>query len=148
DIVVGCAGDQPSPPSDLPPGVPLCPPANRGTIPGTPFLQGFCVSPNCPRDHHIMGGPVYWPRFGRFSAGSVLYLSVENDSIRAFQVANSSSEGQAIINPTPTSQTSIVFAGHPGAILSLSADGEKSGSGILWANFASSNTGDYLMCNS
>jgi hypothetical protein len=141
DIVAGCAGDQQSPPGH---GIPPCPPENRGTISGTPFRQGFCVNPSCPPEHHVMGGPVYWPRFGPLSAGSLLYVSVENDPVRAFEVANSSSEGQAIINPIPTSKTSIVFAGHPGAILSLSANGEKSGSGILWANFASSNTGDFV----
>lgn len=91
-----------------------------------------------------MGGPVYWPRFGSLSGGSVLYVSVENDPVRAFEVANSSSEGQAIINPIPRSKTSMLFAGHPGAILSLSANGETSASGILWANFASNNTGDFV----
>jgi hypothetical protein len=138
DIVAGCAGDQHSPPF---PGTPPCPSTNRRTISGTPFRQGFCINPSCPlHDHHIMGGPVYWPRSDR----SLLYVSIENDPVRAFEVANSTSEGQEIINPTPTSQTSILLAGHPGAILSLSANGEKSGSGILWANFASSNTGDFV----
>jgi hypothetical protein len=141
DIVAGCAGDQQPPPGH---GTPPCPPANRGTISGTPFRQGFCVNPGCPSEHHVMGGPVYWPRFGPLSGGSLLYVSVENDPVRAFEVSNSSYEWQPIINPMPRSKTSIVFAGHPGAILSLSADGEKSGSGILWANFASNNTGDFV----
>ena len=141
DIVAGCAGDQSSSPGH---GIPPCPAANRGTIPGTPFRQGFCVNPGCPGGHHIMGGPVYWPRVGLFSGGSRLYVSVENDAVRAFTVANSISDGQPVIDPTPASKTSIVFAGHPGAILSLSANGEQSGSGILWANFASSNTGDFV----
>jgi hypothetical protein len=141
DLVAGCAGDQPA---GLPAGIPPCPVVNRGAIPGTPFRQGFCVSPGCPAEHHIMAGPVYWPRLGLFSGGSLLFVSVENDVVRAFPVANAVTGNQAIINPVAASKTTVSFPGHPGAILSLSADGEKTGSGILWAAFASGNTGDFV----
>jgi len=91
-----------------------------------------------------MAGPVYWPRLGLFSGGSLLFVSVENDVVRAFPVANAVAGNQAIINPVPVSKTTVSFPGHPGAILSLSADGDKSGSGILWVAFASGNTGDFV----
>ena len=109
-----------------------------------PIGQTFCgVDPTiasalCPGgpDHHIMGGPVYWARSPQ-AGGSLLYLSLENDVIHSFSVINGH------INPLlNATKTSTFFVGHPGAIMSLSADGEKVGSGILWINYASENNVD------
>ncbi|HVW85399.1 MAG TPA: hypothetical protein VHB50_11995, partial [Bryobacteraceae bacterium] len=56
----------------------------------------------------------------------------------------SASEGAPVLSTTPVSKTHSAIQGHPGAILSLSANGDSSGTGILWATFASDNTGDFV----
>jgi hypothetical protein len=110
-------------------------------VPETPFVQGFCLV--CDGEHHIMNGPVFWPRADT-SGGPLLYVSTENDVIRTFRVANSANAGAPVVRTAPLSKSPDVIHGHPGAIMSLSANGEQSGSGILWATFASDNTGDFF----
>jgi hypothetical protein len=112
-----------------------------------PIGQTFCVvdsaitselcpgEPEHPPDHHIMGGPVYWARSPQ-AGGSLLYVSLENDFIHSFDVINGH------INPINATKTSTSFVGHPGAIMSLSANGEQVKSGILWINYASKNKVD------
>ena len=79
--------------------------------------------------HHIMGGPVVWPRS---SGAPRFYLSVENDCVRGFVFTNP-------MNGNPVTLTSRVIPGHPGAILSLSANGDRPGSGVLWMTYALDN---------
>jgi hypothetical protein len=76
--------------------------------------------------HHVMSGPVYWQSA---SKGPLIYVTTESGKIRAYPL----NIAERHVNPQPISETQMVFARHPGAILSLSANGGKAGTGILWA---------------
>lgn len=76
--------------------------------------------------HHIMGGVVYWDSE---SKGSLIYVSAENDSLKAYQLSKATSS----INTAPVA-VGPTNNGHPAMILSLSANGDRNGSGILWAS--------------
>ena len=89
------------------------------------------------KDHHIMGGPVIWPR-ARADAVSV-FLSEESDCVRGFALASPltpPSQLSDLIQRQPVTATAQVIDGHPGAILTLSAHGDTSGTGILWMTYA------------
>lgn len=76
--------------------------------------------------NHVMSGPVYW---SSASKGPLIYVTTESGKIRAYPVSIT----ERHVNPQPISETQRVFLKHPGAILSLSANGAKPGTGILWA---------------
>ncbi|HZR41219.1 MAG TPA: hypothetical protein VFB12_13945, partial [Ktedonobacteraceae bacterium] len=87
--------------------------------------------------HHIHGGPVCWDG----PDGLCVYVWVENDGAKAFRFANghfdvtSTSQGPlgkpiSQGKPLPVSDT----LGMPGGALSLSANGQNAGSGIVWAS--------------
>ena len=74
----------------------------------------------------IWGGPVFWNRPAS-AGGPLLYHSGGNDVLRAY-----SFDGQHIsANAVATSAESN--AGQPGGVLSLSANGTKAGTGIIWS---------------
>jgi outer membrane protein assembly factor BamB len=88
--------------------------------------------------HHVMGGPVYWESSSR---GRTIYISVETDPIKAFKFAPGNpfvmqyDDDLLILNRDLqlVMRTERTIYGHPAAILSLSANGNQRGSGILWA---------------
>lgn len=96
--------------------------------PGGPGLP--LVDNNTPHPGHIMGGPVYWSR-SEIEGGARLYNWSEDAELRAYKVLPTQSR--------PISLPAIALgqeiqAGHPGGILSLSANGGKQGTGIVWAS--------------
>ena len=85
---------------------------------------------------HIHGSPVYW----KGPHGSFVYVWGESDRLKAFPMANAipqqqnakSSSWGIPAGPTegcPTTNHHWM----PGGILSVSADGSKAGTGIIWA---------------
>jgi len=87
--------------------------------------------------HHIHGGPVCWlgPN------GLSLYVWVEDDGIKAFHFANGQFDvtnnaqgplGKPISQGKPIPQSETL--GMPGGALSLSANGNEAGTGIVWAS--------------
>ena len=87
--------------------------------------------------HHIMGGPVIWPR-ARAGAVSV-FVSEESDCVRGFALASpgtAPSQLVDLVRREPVTTTTQVIEGHPAAILTLSADGDTAGTGILWMTYA------------
>jgi hypothetical protein len=78
---------------------------------------------------HIMGGPVYWPR-QQSAGGSRLFNWSEDAELRAYAVDPTAL--QPITVPAVHTGREIQ-EGHPGGILSISANGSESGSGIVWA---------------
>lgn len=76
--------------------------------------------------HRVMGGPVYWESAAK---DPLIYVSIENGPIQAYSLNKLTKR----ISQTPVSKTSQAIIGHPGAILSLSANGTKAGTGIVWA---------------
>jgi hypothetical protein len=74
----------------------------------------------------IYGSPVYW---NSPDHGPLVYIWGENDSLKAFQLVN----GRLQTTPLATS-TMTLPNGRPGGMLSLSANGNTAGSGIVWAS--------------
>ncbi len=105
-------------------------------------VQDFYVSPpddpNNPypgdptKSHHIHGGPVYW----NGPNGAWAYVWPENEFLKAFKLAN----GDFLTNPVSQSSTIDPTGapggshGMPGGMLSISANENTPGSGILWAS--------------
>jgi len=101
-------------------------------------VQSFAAvsNPNCSQNpnqtHHIHGSPVYW----NGPDNPYVYVWPENDFLRAFKLAN----GQ--FQTLPISQSNTVepagvpggSLGMPGGMLSISANGNTAGSGIVWAS--------------
>jgi outer membrane protein assembly factor BamB len=83
--------------------------------------------------HHIMGGPVYWESA---SGGPIVYVSAENDQVKAYKVNLAQRTLQSF------QQTNAPTSPHPGVILSLSANGNRNGTGILWTVQQNRTSGD------
>jgi hypothetical protein len=83
--------------------------------------------------HHIMGGPVVWPGTDR----NTIFIAREDDGVYALRLG-----GDGLSEPSGSrkEKTSFTVNGHPGAILSLSANGDVSATGILWAYQATGQT--------
>jgi len=76
---------------------------------------------------HIHGSPVYYKSP---SAGPLIYVWSEADALHAYQF----NAGTGLFNPTPFSTShEIVPDGMPGAMLSISANGNVANTGIVWA---------------
>jgi hypothetical protein len=88
---------------------------------GTLIIQQFSVG------GHSHGGPVYW----NGPSGPTIYLWAEASSLRAYRFSGNR------LNTTSVSQYTGQTPTHPGAILSLSADGSTAGTGVLWATLTS-----------
>jgi hypothetical protein len=75
----------------------------------------------------VHSGPVFSNR--ATDAGPTLYVWLEHTNLQAFQFNGSS------FNTTPISQSTIVApTGHSAGVLTLSANGSTSGSGIIWSS--------------
>ena len=87
----------------------------------------------------IKGGPVYWNRFGvSADVGPWMYVWADNHSrLNAYHFNGTT------FDTTPISQSTLVsVSGSSGGVLTLSANGNTPGSGILWASIAYPDTGD------
>jgi hypothetical protein len=107
------------------------------------LLQSFVVAPmpNPPLQYyrHILGGPVFWPR-PTDPSGSRLFVWRMNDALRSYRVSDHFEDcDRQHVQPTGSENcrsiaTSIErITHHPGGILSISANGEKADSAIVWA---------------
>lgn len=75
---------------------------------------------------HLHGSPVYW---NSAQHGPLVYLWTEQDTLKAFRFAN------GLFQSSPFASGSITAPdGMPGAMLSVSAAGSATGSGIVWAS--------------
>jgi len=73
---------------------------------------------------NIHGSPVFWDG----PAGPRAYIWAEFDHLKAFRLV------QGVFRTTPEMQSDIAApTGMPGGFLSVSADGGKAGTGIVWA---------------
>ena len=78
------------------------------------------------RAGHIMGGPVYW----NGPDGALLYNWSEDSELKAYTVDPTA---PAPITIQPSRIGTFKLDGHPGGILTLSANGAQPDSGIVWA---------------
>lgn len=74
---------------------------------------------------HIHGAPIYW----NGQAGPRIYLWSEYDHLKEYSFKD------GLLTTTPTTQSAdTVPDGMPGGFLTISADGDKTGSAIVWAS--------------
>jgi hypothetical protein len=84
----------------------------------------------------IKGGPVFWNRVT--GAGPTMYIWPDNTSLQAYQFSGST------FNINPISQSGIVApTGSSGGVLTLSANGSASGTGIVWSSMPLNQDGDH-----
>ncbi|HEY2808963.1 MAG TPA: IPT/TIG domain-containing protein [Steroidobacteraceae bacterium] len=79
----------------------------------------------------LRGGPVYWQR-STANGGPLLYDWGASDALKAF------SFNGATLATTPSAIGTVTTQIWPGGILTLSANGETAGTGVLWATMATS----------
>ena len=86
------------------------------------------VAPPAPPQglHHIHGSPIIWDAPNR---GATIYVWAEADWMRAFTFRS----GRFDTAPADMTTMTTPALSMPGAMLSLSADGSRSGTGIIWA---------------
>jgi hypothetical protein len=77
----------------------------------------------------MLAGPAYW--------NSTLYLWCEADFLKAYRF-----EGERLI-PAPVAKGAVGSKGSPGGALTVSADGKKAGTGIVWATLTVSRSADH-----
>ena len=95
----------------------------------TQIPQVLTVQVDSTMTHHIHSSPIFWDSPNH---GPLTYVWAENDFLKAYHFNGVS------FDPTPLTQSTFTGPtdgrGMPGGILSLSANGRTSGSGIVWAN--------------
>jgi len=74
---------------------------------------------------HVMGGPVFW---NSGAAGALIYNWSENDVLRAYRW-----NGSRLQLPS-SMEGAVLSPGHPGGSLTVSANGNTGGTGIVWAS--------------
>ena len=79
----------------------------------------------------MRGGPVYWQR-STANGGPLLYNWSVSDPVKAFSFNGST------FATSPSAQGTVTNQIWPGGFLTLSANGETPGSGVLWATVAAS----------
>ena len=77
----------------------------------------------------IMAGPAYW--------NGMIYLWCEADFLKGFRFA----DGR--IEPAPAVKSTVPNHGSPGGTLTVSSDGTKAGTGIVWATHTNNKSADH-----
>jgi hypothetical protein len=80
----------------------------------------------------IFGGPVVWKSA---TAGPLVFNWSTRDVLKAFHFNG------ATLDPVPYARGSAVSPGHPGGVLSVSANGNTARTGIVWASMPTSQDG-------
>jgi hypothetical protein len=85
------------------------------------------ITPPPPGTHHIHGSPVFW---NSRSGGPRIYVWGEADWLRAFRFNGAKFD----VAPVDISDITTPPNSMPGGILSISAQGDQDGTGIIWAS--------------
>lgn len=84
----------------------------------------------------VMGGMVFWNRTS--GSGPTMYVWPDNSGLKAFQFNGKS------FNTTPLDTSAIVAPdGYSGGVLTLSANGNTPGTGIVWSSMPLNADGDH-----
>jgi hypothetical protein len=81
----------------------------------------------------VMAGPVYWDGPG----GPTLFIWCETDFPKAFRFNG------RLLELTPRAKGTVASHGSPGGALTVSSDGTKAGSGVLWATVTNGGNADH-----
>ena len=98
----------------------------KNTANNSGAVQEIQISPS-----ELRGGPVYWQRSAA-NGGPLLYNWGISDAVKAFPFNGST------FATTPSAKGSVTDQIFPGGILTLSANADTPGSGVLWATAATS----------
>jgi hypothetical protein len=74
------------------------------------------------------GAPVYWESS---TYGPAIYLWPAGDPLKVFRLVNG-----VFVTPASAQSTALAPGGMPGGMLSISANGNGAGSGVLWASMS------------
>ena len=85
----------------------------------------------------IKGGPVYWNRTGS-TLGPWMYVWAENDYLKAYHF-----NGKTFDTSTVSQNTFLTPSGNSGGVLTLSANGSTTGTGIVWSSMPFNQDGDH-----
>jgi outer membrane protein assembly factor BamB len=98
----------------------------------TPDDKGLlqAVEVNGGRD---LAGPVYWDG----PAGPTIYLWTETDFLKGFRF-----DGH-LLTPVPFAKGGVASHGSPGGALTVSSDGKKSATGIVWGTLTTGKSADH-----
>jgi len=80
-----------------------------------------------------LAGPAYW----NAPAGGTLYLWCDADVLKAFRF-----DGKQL-SPAPVAKGAVQSKGSPGGALTVSADGSRSGTGLVWAALTNGKSADH-----
>jgi hypothetical protein len=79
----------------------------------------------------LRGGPVFWQRSAG-AGGPLLYVWGTHDALKAYPFTGTT------ITANPSAQGGNAAQIYPGGVLTVSANGDQAGSGIVWATVAAS----------
>lgn len=88
----------------------------------------------------IKGGPVYWDRAN--ATGPWLYVWSNNDYLKAYHFNGTTFDPQTV-----SQSTFQAAAGASGGVLTLSANGDTPGTGIIWSSMPFNRDGDHGVGN-
>jgi hypothetical protein len=82
--------------------------------------------------HHIHGGPVYW----NGPNGPWIYVWAENDDLKAYHLDGGKFQTTPVSTSTTRDPQNVPGGsiGMPGGFMSISANGNTAGTGIVWAS--------------
>ncbi len=81
----------------------------------------------------MLPGPAYWEGPG----GAAIYQWSESDFLKAYRIKD------GLIDPAFFAKGAVASRGSPGGTISISADGSKPGSGIVWGTVTSGGSADH-----
>lgn len=81
----------------------------------------------------VMAGPAYWDG----PAGPQLFIWCETDFAKAFRFHG------RLLQRTPYAKGAVTSHGSPGGALTVSSDGSKTGTGLLWATVTTGRSADH-----
>lgn len=97
----------------------------------TPADEGILQSVEV-RGGRDLAGPAYWDG----PSGPTIYLWTEADVLKAFRFAGGR------LDPTPFAKGSAPSKGSPGGALTVSSDGKRPGTGVVWAMLTNGKSAD------
>lgn len=101
------------------------------------IVQTLAVNPpdpSYPDSYILAGGPAYWNR----AAAPWLYVWADADHLKAYRFNGST------FDPTPVSQSTISSQTYGGGVMSVSANADVAGSGIVWISLPTASGGHGL----
>jgi len=107
------------------------------------IVQNFFVNPDTSKDHHLYGGTIYWEG----PNGPWIYIWPENDFLKAYHLKGQQFQTTpvSLCNTRDPQNVPGGSLGAPGGFLSISANGNTAGTGIIWASHTYNQDADQMV---